>query len=104
MSPNILDEELCRWKTNWQEVQQQDHPETISDTLKLPHFPTKLFGTIPSAHAHNYNYMRCTESEERPSALTIIHMNYEYDINSDHGCKFFFPTNGKAVYFIHNLI
>ena len=28
--------------------------------------------------------------EERLSALALIHMNDEYDINIDHVCKFFF--------------
>ena len=54
-NPNILDEELCRWKTKWLAVKLQGHPETISDTLKqccptsLPNVFTllKLFGTIP---------------------------------------------------------
>ena len=54
-NPNILDEELCRWKTKWLAVKLQDRPETISDTLKqccstsLPNIFTllKLFGTIP---------------------------------------------------------
>ena len=55
-NPNILDEELCHWKTKWLEVQQQDRPEIISDTLKqcclgtsLPNSFTflKLFRTIP---------------------------------------------------------
>ena len=57
-NPNILDEELCRWKTKCLAVKLQDRPETISDTLKqccptsLPNIFTllKLFGTI--AHAH----------------------------------------------------
>ena len=54
-NPNILDEELCRWKTKWLAVKLQDRPETVSDTLKqccptsLPNIFTllKLFGTIP---------------------------------------------------------
>ena len=33
-NPNILDEELCRWKTQWLAVKLQDRPEAISDTLK----------------------------------------------------------------------
>ena len=106
-NPNILDEELCRWKTKWLAVKLQDCPETISDTLKqccppsLPNIYTllKLFGTIPlsscscerpvSALRRLNNYMRCTQSEERLSALALIHMKYEYDINIDHVCKFF---------------
>ena len=106
-NPSILDEELCHWKTKWLAVKLQDRPETISDTLKqccltsLPNSFTllKLFGTIPlrscscerSASALSNNYMQCTQSEERLSALALIHMNYEYDINIDHVCKLFFP-------------
>ncbi len=33
--------------------------------------------------------MRCTQSEEWLSALALIQMNYEYDINI-HVCNFFF--------------
>ena len=103
--PNILDEELCRWKTKWLAVKLQDRPETVSDTLKqccptsLPNIFTllKLFGTIPlcscersaSALRRLNNYMRCTQSEEQLSALALIHLNYEYDINIDHVCNFF---------------
>ena len=106
-NPNILDEELYRWRTKWLAVKLQDHPEAISDTLKqccpnsLPNIFTllKLFGTIPlsscscerlaSALRRLNNYMRCTQSEERLSALALIHMNYEYDINIDHVSKLF---------------
>ena len=33
-NPNILNEELCPWKTKRLAVKLQDHPETISDTLE----------------------------------------------------------------------
>ncbi len=33
-NPNILDEELYRWRTKWLAVKLQDRPEAISDTLK----------------------------------------------------------------------
>ena len=35
--------------------------------------------------------MRCIQSEERLSALALIHMSYEYDINIEHVCKLFVP-------------
>ena len=125
-NPNILDEELCRWKTKWLAVKLQDRPETISDTLKqccltsLPNIFTllKLFGTIPlsscscerssSALRRLNNYMRCTQSEERLSALALIHMYYEYDINIDHVCKIFVLKYHvkwkKQVFFFLNLL
>ena len=125
-NPNILDEELCHWKTKWLAVKLQDRPETISDTLKqccptsLPNIFTllKLFGTIPlsscscersaSALRRLNNYMRCTQSEERLSALALIYMHYEYDINIDHVCKLFFLKYHvkwkKQVYFFLNLL
>ena len=117
-NPNILDEELCRWKTKWLAVKLQDRPEAISDTLKqccptsLPNIFTllKLFGTnapniggwtgmvmsscscerSASALRRLNNYIRCTQSEERLSALALIHMNYEYNININHVCTLFF--------------
>ena len=115
-----------RWKTKWLAVILQDHLETISDTLKqccptsLPNIFTllKLFGTIPlsscsceisaSALRRLNNYMRCTQSEEQLSALALIHMNYEYDINIDVVCKLFFLNIHlkwkKQVYFFLNLL
>ena len=44
-NPNILDEELCRWKTKWLAVKLQDRPETICDTLKqcFPYFTSQHF-------------------------------------------------------------
>ena len=124
-NPNILDEELCRWKTKWLAVKLQDRPETISDTLKqcCPTSPPniftllKLFGTIPlsscsceksaTALRRLNNYMQCTQSEERLSALAPIHMNYEYDINIDNVRKLFFLKYvkwKKEIYFFLNLL
>lgn len=35
------------------------------------------------------NYLRCIQTEERLSALALIHSNYEAEINVDQVCKLF---------------
>ena len=37
-----------------------------------------------------HNYLRCTQTEERLSALALIHLNYETEMNVDTVCKLFF--------------
>lgn len=34
-------------------------------------------------------YLRCTQTEERLTALALIHMNYETDIDKNRVCKLF---------------
>ena len=109
-NPNIVDEELCRWKAKWLLTPQQDRPDTLSNTLKeccpttLPNIFTllKIFATIPlsscscersaSALRRLRTYLRCTQTEERLTSLALIHMNYETDniiISVDNVCKLF---------------
>ena len=106
-NPLILDEELHRWKLRWLEVSQQGRPETLSDALKqcspehLPNINTllKLFATLPlsscscersaSALCRLNNYLRSTQTAERLSALALIHIAYETEINLDTVCKLY---------------
>ena len=43
-----------------------------------------------SAHRRLHNYLRCTQTEERLSALALIHLNYESEMKIDTVCKLFF--------------
>ena len=92
-NPNILDEEISRWRSKWLPIPQQDHPETLSEALKqccsetLPNVSRllRLFATIPlsscscersaSALKHLNTYLRCTQTGECLTALALIHMD-----------------------------
>jgi len=59
----------------------------------------KLFATLPlsscscehstSAMRQLNNYLRYSQTEERLSALAIIHSNYDYDIDMTEVCRLF---------------
>ena len=104
---SIIDEEFHLWKSRWLSVPQKDRPQTLSESLRqcCPHsLPNifvllKLFATLPlsfcscersaSALRRLNNYLRCTQTEERLSALALIHSNYEAQIDVDQVCKLF---------------
>ena len=44
----------------------------------------------PSALRQLHNYLKCTQAEERLSALSFVHLNYETEMNVDTVCKLFF--------------
>ena len=98
---SIIDEEYEHWKSKWIMIVPQDRPQNLSDSLKqccshsLPNIFTllKLFATLPvsscscersaSTMRCPYNYLRCSQSEERLSALALINSNYDYNIDID---------------------
>ena len=111
---SIIDEQFCRWKSTWLSVLQKDCPETLTDSLNqccpqsLPNIFTllKLFSTLPlsscscewsaSALRRLNNYLWCTQTEERLTALALIHMNYETEISVDNVCKLFTQQNRES--------
>ena len=82
-NPDVIDEELHRWKLKWLAMSFADRPQTLSSTLKEPgSFPNiftllKLFVMLPltscscersaSALRRLNNYMRCSQTEQRLS-------------------------------------
>ena len=104
---SIVDEEYERWKAKWLSIPSQDRPQNLSDSLKqycshsLPNIFTllKLFATLPlsscscersaSAMRRLHNYLRCSQSEERLSALALINSNYDYNIDVNRICQLF---------------
>ena len=79
---NIVDEELCRWKSKWLLVPREDRPKTLTESMKnccsktFPNIFTLLhFSTLPlsscscersgSALKRLNNYLRCTQTEQR---------------------------------------
>ena len=101
---NILDEELCRWKSKWLHVPVEDRPKTLSDCLKQCPITfsniftlLKIFATQPlsssscersgSTLKRLNNYLRFTQTEQCLTALSLIHIHYETDICIYTACK-----------------
>ena len=104
---SIVDEEYECWKAKWISIPSQDRPQTLSDSLRqccsisLPNIFTllKLFATLPisscscersaSAMRRLNNYLRCSQLEEKSSALALINSNYDYNIDVNRVCQIF---------------
>ena len=112
--PAIMDEEFCRWKSKWLAISKENRPDTKAKSLKqcpktgLPNIFTllQLFATLPlsscscersgSALKRLNTYLRCTQTEERLSALALIHINYP-DLNVDDVCKCFIKKHPRRM-------
>ena len=104
-NPDVIDEELHRWKLKWLAMPLKDRPQNLSSTLKesgsFPNIFTllKLFATLPltscscersaSALCRFNNYMRCSQTEQRLTSLALIHSNYGVQIDADTVCRKF---------------
>ena len=111
----IVDEEFHVWKSRWLSILPKERPQTLSECLKkcskqsLPNIFTllKLFATIPmtscscersaSALRRLNNYLRCTQTEERLTALGLIHSHYHADIDVDTVCKLFLQKHPRRM-------
>ena len=89
------------------EVEVENRPASLKDALmkccssSLPNIYTllKLFATIPlsscscersaSALRRLNNYLRCSQTEQRLSALALIHTNYDTNIDINNVCQIF---------------
>ena len=104
---DLVDEEYHLWKFRWLSIPKQERPQTLSDSMKhcclesLPNIHTllKLFATLPpsscscehsaSSLRRLNNYLRCTQTEKRLSALALIHSNYHESVDIACICKLF---------------
>ena len=103
---DLVDEEFHIWKSRWLSIPKQDRPKTLSESMKhcpvsLPNTYTllKLFATLPlsscscersaSTLRRLNSYLRCTQTEDRLSALALIHCNYNESIDVNSVCKLF---------------
>lgn len=118
---DLVDEEYHLWKSKWLSTPQQDRPRALGDCLKqcspesLPNIYTllKIFATLPlsscscersaSALRRLNNYLRCTQTEERLSALALIHCNYHQDLEVDSICKLFIEKYPRRIEFANML-
>ena len=112
---SMVDEEFHVWKTKWLAVLSKDRPRTLSACMKnccrqtLPNIFTllQLFATLPmtscscersaSSLRRLNNYMRCTQTEDRLSALGLIHAHYHADIDVDTVCKLFVQKHPRRI-------
>ena len=104
---DVVDEEFHLWKSRWLSIPKQERPQTLSRSMQhcspvnLPNlYPLfKLFATLPlsscscersaSVLRRLNSYLRCTQTEDRLSALALIHCNYHENIDVDSVCKLF---------------
>ncbi len=112
---SIIDEELCHWKSKWLRITVENRPKCLSDCLKQCSPITfsniftllKIFATLPlsscscersgSTLKRLNNYLRCTQTEERLTALSLIHIHYETDICIDTACKLFIQKQPRRM-------
>jgi hypothetical protein len=112
---DIIDEEFHIWKTRWLSAPTQNRPQTLTGATKqccpqsLPNIFTllKLFATLPlsscscersaSALRRLNTYLRCTQTEERLSALALIHANYDTNVDVDEVCKLFIEKHPRRI-------
>ena len=96
---SIVDEEYKRWKEKWVSIKLEERPQSLTEAMKqccpqsLPNIFSllKLLATLPlnsctcersaSSMRRLYNYLRCTQTEDRLTSLTLVHANYDYDFN-----------------------
>ena len=114
-NPSVVDEEFEVWKLKWLPIPLQQRPQTLSELLEkcssasFPNIFTllKLFATLPltscscersaSALKRLNNYMRCTQSEDRLSALALIHCNYDFIVDVPDICKRFLDKHPRRI-------
>ena len=112
---DLVDEEFHLWKSRWLAVSKEERPETINKAMQqcspttLPNIYAllKLFATLPlsscscersaSTLRRLNNYLRCTQTEHRLSALALIHCNYNETIDVNHVCKLFLEKYPRRI-------
>ena len=114
-NPAVVDEEFHVWKSRWLSISQRESPVTLVESMKqccpqsLPNIFTlfKLFATLPlsscscersaSALRRLNTFLRCIQTEERLSALAIIHSNYDAEIDIDAICRLFIQKYPRRI-------
>ena len=98
-SPELIDTELCRWKQRWQKCAAENRPSTCAtamkaiDSLEFPNIADliRIVCTIPvsscecersaSALLRLHTWSRASMSQERLSALAMLHVHYGHHID-----------------------
>ena len=106
-SPELMDQEVRRWKLKWEGKPTQDQPSSCAKTIRecdAQQFPNisqmlKLACTLPvtscecersaSTLRRLNNFMRVSMGEERLSALAMIHTHYDMVIDMEEAVDIF---------------
>ena len=112
---DLVGEEFHLWQSKWLSLPKQDRPQMLSKSMEhcsqvsLPNIYTllKLFATLAlsscSCERSAYtlrrlnSYLRCSQTEERLSALALVHCNYQEDIDIDSVCKLFVQKHPRRL-------
>ena len=102
-TPEIIEQEILRWKVKWASVPENERPQTCATAIKLcssiafPNIYTllKIACTLPvtscecersaSVIRRLDNYMRHCMTEERLTALAPLHIHYDTNIDMEEG-------------------
>ena len=105
-NPALVDEEFCRWKAKWlnAKAKKEDILSTLAASLKhcdrhsLPNIfiLLKLFATL-HVLVRGLSLLFGGLTEERLTALALIHSNYEAEINIDIVCKLFMQKHPRRM-------
>lgn len=100
-------DEFARWKTKCVSIPVDERPSSLEECLKAcgsASYPNltallKLFAVLPlssvscersaSALRRLHTYLRCTQTEQRLSALALVHVHYSKSISVQRVCKLF---------------
>ena len=100
-NPSVVATEIMRWKAKWEGQAANDRPESLRATLQkcdsssYPNIHTllRLGSTLPVTSCENERvnstlknlktYLRSTMSEERLSALALMHVHYDLSVDLD---------------------
>ena len=111
----IVDEEYNRWKQMWQAIPLDERPGSVQETLKAcspDRFPNlfallKLFGVLPLSSAscersastlrRLHTYLRCSQTEDRLSALALVHAHYDIDVSIGQVCQRFMQKHPRRM-------
>lgn len=114
-NPLVVDEEFHIWKLKWLSVSMRDRPTSLHEILKqcsqhiTPNLYTllKIFATLPmtscscersaSALRRLNNYLRATQTEERLSALALIHCHYSTNLEIDRVAELFIQKHPRRL-------
>ena len=107
-NPDIIDQELRRWKRKWMDVKPDDRPDSLAKSIKVcdkQRFPNvfiliKIGCTLPvtsaecersfSAMRRLRTWLRSSMNSERLSALAMMHINRSVEVDYEEASKLIF--------------
>ena len=114
-TPELIDQEVRRWKLKWEGKPTQDQPSSCAKAIKecdAQQFPNisqllKLACTLPvtscecersaSTLRRLNNFMRASMGKERLSALAMIHTHYDMVIDTEEAVNIFARLHARKL-------